>query len=126
MVIMGSESGVLPVPESKIVRKWRLQPGKMFLIDLEQGRMIDDEELKAGLASVKPYAQWIDNLRIRLDDVVQPVAGEDGSDLPTNGDTGTTASSTSPELLDQQQAFGFTQEDIKLDRKSTRLNSSHT
>ena len=113
MVIMGSESGVLPVPESKIVRKWRLQPGKMFLIDLEQGRMIDDEELKAGLASAKPYAQWIDNLRIRLDDVVQPVAGEDGSDLPANADTGTSASSTSPELLDQQQAFGFTQEDIK-------------
>jgi len=113
MVIMGSESGVLPVPESKIVRKWRLQPGKMFLIDLEQGRMIDDEELKAGLASAKPYAQWIDNLRIRLDDVVQPVAGEDGSDLPKNADTGTTASATSPELLDQQQAFGFTQEDIK-------------
>eukprot|EP01031_Cornospumella_fuschlensis_P020091 gene20091-24628_t len=49
LVIMGSESGVLPVPENKIVRKWRLQPGKMFLIDLEQGRMIDDEELKASL-----------------------------------------------------------------------------
>ncbi|MEN9889563.1 MAG: Ferredoxin-dependent glutamate synthase 1, partial [Pseudomonadota bacterium] len=113
MVIMGSESGVLPVPESKIVRKWRLQPGKMFLIDLEQGRMIDDEELKAGLASAKPYAQWIDNLRIRLDDVVQPVAGEDSVELPMGADTGTTASSTSPELLDQQQAFGFTQEDIK-------------
>jgi len=113
MVIMGSESGVLPVPESKIVRKWRLQPGKMFLIDLEQGRMIDDEELKAGLASAKPYAQWIDNLRIRLDDVVQPVAGEDARELPADVDTGTTASSTPPELLDQQQAFGFTQEDIK-------------
>jgi len=113
MVIMGSESGVLPVPESKIVRKWRLQPGKMFLIDLEQGRMIDDEELKAGLASAKPYKQWIENLRIRLDDVVQPVAGEDGSDLPKDANTGTTASATSPELLDQQQAFGFTQEDIK-------------
>jgi len=55
MVIMGSESGVLPVPESKIVRKWRLQPGKMFLIDLEQGRMIDDEELKAGMTNTKPY-----------------------------------------------------------------------
>ena len=69
MVIMGSESGVLPVPENKIVRKWRLQPGKMFLIDLEQGRMIDDEELKANLANSKPYKQWIENLRIKLDDV---------------------------------------------------------
>jgi glutamate synthase (NADPH/NADH) large chain len=66
---MASESGVLPVPENKIVRKWRLQPGKMFLIDLEQGRMIDDEELKANLANSKPYKQWIENLRIRLDDV---------------------------------------------------------
>ena len=64
MVIMGSETGVLPIPESKIVRKWRLQPGKMFLIDLEQGRMIDDEELKSNLASSKPYKQWIENLRI--------------------------------------------------------------
>jgi glutamate synthase (NADPH) large chain len=69
MVIMGSESGVLPVPESKIVRKWRLQPGKMFLIDLEQGRMIDDEELKAGLTNNRPYKQWIENVRIKLDDV---------------------------------------------------------
>jgi glutamate synthase (NADPH) large chain len=73
MVIMGSESGVLPVPENKIVRKWRLQPGKMFLIDLEQGRMIDDEELKANLANTKPYKQWIENLRIRS---TTPVAGE--------------------------------------------------
>ena len=46
LVIMASESGVLPMPENKIVKKWRLQPGKMFLIDLEQGRIIDDEELK--------------------------------------------------------------------------------
>ncbi|MDP2164936.1 MAG: glutamate synthase-related protein [Hydrogenophaga sp.] len=98
-VIMGSESGVLPVPENKIVRKWRLQPGKMFLIDLEQGRMIDDEELKANLVNSKPYKQWIDNLRIRLDDVEGPATAEPlPCDVP---------------LLDRQQAFGTTQEDIK-------------
>ena len=74
LVIMASESGVLPVPESKIVHKWRLQPGKMFLIDLEQGRMIDDEELKSSLASSKPYQQWIENLRIRLDEVAANAA----------------------------------------------------
>ncbi len=115
LVIMASESGVLPVPENKIVRKWRLQPGKMFLIDLEQGRMIDDEELKANLANSKPYTQWIDNLRIRLDDVETPVAGESAQELPssatapqTNGSEHVTA-----ELLDRQQAFGYTQEDIK-------------
>ncbi len=99
LVIMGSESGVLPVPESKIVRKWRLQPGKMFLIDLEQGRMIDDEELKSNLANSKPYKQWIENLRIKLDDVSDP--------------TSAPAQASNATLLDRQQAFGFTQEDIK-------------
>ncbi len=98
LVIMGSESGVLPVPENRIVRKWRLQPGKMFLIDLEQGRMIDDEELKASLANAKPYKQWIENLRIRLDDL-----SETSGEAPGN----------QTELLDRQQAFGYTQEDIK-------------
>ena len=103
VVIMGSESGVLPVPENKIVRKWRLQPGKMFLIDLEQGRMIDDEELKAGLANSKPYKQWIENLRIRLDDLqAQASDAQASGQLPTKDS-----------LLDLQQAFGYTQEDIK-------------
>jgi glutamate synthase (NADPH) large chain len=98
LVIMASESGVLPVPENKIVRKWRLQPGKMFLIDLEQGRMIDDEELKAGLANSKPYKQWIENLRIKLDHLT---------------DTSGTIPPSEVNLLDRQQAFGYTQEDIK-------------
>ncbi len=102
LVIMGSESGVLPVPENKIVRKWRLQPGKMFLIDLEQGRMIDDEELKANLANSKPYKQWIENLRIKLDDVAVAAAA-----VETQPVTGQAS------LLDRQQAFGFTQEDLK-------------
>ena len=100
LVIMASESGVLPVPENKIVRKWRLQPGKMFLIDLEQGCMVDDDELKARLANSKPYKQWIENLRIRLDDV-------QGGGEPAS------ASESVVTLLDRQQAFGFTQEDIK-------------
>ncbi|MBK6385404.1 MAG: glutamate synthase subunit alpha [Rhodoferax sp.] len=115
LVIMGSESGVLPVPENKIVRKWRLQPGKMFLIDLEQGRMIDDEELKANLANSKPYKQWIENLRIRLDDVETPVAGEAPQEQPASATEPQTAGfePVAPELLDRQQAFGYTQEDIK-------------
>lgn len=113
-VIMGSESGVLPVPESKIVRKWRLQPGKMFLIDLEQGRMIDDEELKANLANTKPYKQWIENLRIRLDDVTQPVAGEaEGRQVLTEESSHAAMDHVDASLLDMQQAFGMTQEDIK-------------
>jgi glutamate synthase (NADPH/NADH) large chain len=98
LVIMASETGVLPVPEDKIVRKWRLQPGKMFLIDLEQGRMIDDEELKANLANSKPYKQWIENLRIKLDDLSDTSGKVPHSDV---------------DLLDRQQTFGYTQEDIK-------------
>ena len=110
LVIMASESGVLPVPENKIVRKWRLQPGKMFLIDLEQGRMIDDEELKSNLANGKPYKQWIENLRIRLDDVhVLEAADADDSGAPASG----TSVAVAVALLDRQQAFGYTQEDIK-------------
>ncbi len=111
LVIMGSESGVLPVPENKIVRKWRLQPGKMFLIDLEQGRMIDDEELKSTLAQSKPYKQWIDNLRIKLDDV--QLWGESGSEMMGKTSGATLATDTAATLLDRQQAFGYTQEDIK-------------
>jgi len=100
LVIMGSESGVLPVPENKIVRKWRLQPGKMFLIDLEQGRMIDDEELKSGLANSRPYKQWIENLRIKIDNIAPAQAP-------------TLALAHPDTLLDRQQAFGYTQEDLK-------------
>ncbi|MBU2407186.1 MAG: glutamate synthase subunit alpha, partial [Gammaproteobacteria bacterium] len=98
LVIMASESGVLPVPEQKIVRKWRLQPGRMFLIDLEQGRLIDDEEVKANLANSKPYKQWIENLRIKLDSVETDSIQTPVTQIP---------------LLDRQQAFGYTQEDIK-------------
>ena len=119
LVIMASESGVLPIPENKIVRKWRLQPGKMFLIDLEQGRMVDDEEIKATLAHSKPYKQWIENLRIRLDDVQAtnvPVP-TDGMKMGADEASATSASSSglteSHTLLDRQQAFGYTQEDIK-------------
>ena len=113
LVIMGSESGVLPVPENKIVRKWRLQPGKMFLIDLEQGRMIDDEELKANLANSKPYKQWIENLRVKLDDVtfVDRRVDDTLSDVVASLEPKRVTDTVS--LLDRQQAFGFTQEDLK-------------
>ena len=113
LVIMGSESGVLPVPENKIVRKWRLQPGKMFLIDLEQGRMVDDDELKANLVNTKPYKQWIENLRIKLDNVnFEERRAEATSSKVPEGVTQKRVTDTLT-LLDRQQAFGFTQEDIK-------------
>ncbi|MBL8440825.1 MAG: glutamate synthase subunit alpha, partial [Betaproteobacteria bacterium] len=99
LVVMASESGVLPIPEKKIVKKWRLQPGKMFLIDMEQGRIIDDKELKDALANAKPYREWIEKIRIKLDEVPAPDE---------------TTPSSSASLLDRQQAFGYTQEDIKI------------
>jgi glutamate synthase (NADPH/NADH) large chain len=101
LVVMASESGVLPIPESRIVRKWRLQPGKMFLIDLEQGRIVDDEELKNQFASARPYRQWIENVRVKLDSIDLP-SGEAAA-APHFAET----------LLDRQQAFGYTQEDLK-------------
>ena len=97
LVVMASESGVLPIPESKIIKKWRLQPGKMFLIDLDAGRIIDDKELKDTYANAKPYKQWIESVRIKLDELkAEPVAPP-----------------PSISLLDRQQAFGYTQEDLK-------------
>jgi glutamate synthase domain-containing protein 2/glutamate synthase domain-containing protein 1/glutamate synthase domain-containing protein 3 len=97
LVVMASESGVLPIPENRIVKKWRLQPGKMFLIDLEQGRIVDDEELKNQFASAKPYRQWIESVRVKLEEI------------PAEA----TARAFTESLLDRQQAFGYTQEDIK-------------
>ncbi len=97
LVVGASESGVLPIPENRIVKKWRLQPGKMLLIDLEQGRIIEDEELKNQFASAKPYRQWIESVRVKLDDI--PVEAEPSAFTET--------------LLDRQQAFGYTQEDLK-------------
>ncbi|MFT3735627.1 MAG: glutamate synthase-related protein [Rhodocyclaceae bacterium] len=97
LVIMASEAGVLPVPASKIVKKWRLQPGKMFLIDMEAGRIIDDKELKDALANAKPYREWISRIQVKLDEVDGPEPQVEAA----------------ASLLDRQQAFGYTQEDTK-------------
>ncbi len=98
LVIMGSECGCLPVPEERIVKKWRLQPGKMFLVDLEKGRIVDDKELKDTLAHLRPYAEWIERIRIKLDEVESDKQQPERSAVP---------------LLDRQQAFADTQEDVK-------------
>jgi glutamate synthase (NADPH/NADH) large chain len=100
LVVMASESGVLPIKEDNIVRKWRLQPGKMLLIDFEEGRIIEDEEIKAKLAGAEPYDQWLKMAQYKLRDleVVEPELAQ----LPVE----TTS------LLDRQQAFGYTQEDV--------------
>ena len=99
-VIMASESGVLPVDETDILRKWRLQPGKMLLIDMEEGRIIEDEEIKAQLAAANPYEKWLQSAQYKLKDLDAIVAEEP---LLANDPA---------VLLDRQQAFGYTQEDI--------------
>src|SRR5260221_983329 len=80
-VILASEVGVLDIPERKIVRKWRLQPGKMLLVDTEQGRIIDDDELKRTLAAAKPYRDWITGSRVALDELPAP-APQQASSVP--------------------------------------------
>ena len=75
LVVMASEMGVLPIPDNKIVKKWRLQPGKMFLIDMEQGRIIDNAELKNELANSHPYQQWLDKSQIHLKNLPANVNG---------------------------------------------------
>jgi glutamate synthase (NADPH/NADH) large chain len=97
-VILASEVGVLPIDPSNIERKGRLQPGRVFLVDVEQGRIIDDEELKETLASRAPYAEWLDRHQISLDEIE-------------------TTSSLAPEYLSivrQQESFGYSEEDLRL------------
>ena len=98
-IIMASEMGVLTIPEDQIITKWRLQPGKMLLVDLEEGRLIPDDEIKAKLASSHPYREWLDRTQIVLEELPDAPAKGMRSNLP---------------LLDRQQAFGYTQEDVSI------------
>jgi glutamate synthase (NADPH) large chain len=98
-IVMASEMGVLKIPENEIVTKWRLQPGKMLLVDLEQGRLIPDDEIKASLSKSHPYQEWLDRTQIVLEDLKDAPAKGVRSNLP---------------LLERQQAFGYTQEDINI------------
>jgi glutamate synthase (NADPH/NADH) large chain len=99
IVILSSESGVLPVAEANIARKWRLQPGKMLLIDMEEGRIISDDELKRDLTARYPYEQWVKRTQIQVGDLPLPKK-------PVK-------KKTNVALLDLQQAFGYTQESLK-------------
>ena len=99
LVVLASEMGTLPIEDSRIVQSWRLQPGRMLLIDLVKGRIVSDEEIKEELAAAHPYADWVKNTQIVLEDLKPVTARETRSDVS---------------LLDRQQAFGYTQEDLKL------------
>src|SRR5581483_5820066 len=101
LVVMASEVGVLDIPPEDIVEKNRLQPGRMFLVDLEQGRIVDDEEIKEGMAARKPYRKWLAENLVKLDRVTPARA----SAIPEDYDA--------DELLTLQQAFGYTLEDLR-------------
>ncbi len=99
-VVMASEAGALPVDEDKVIQKGRLQPGKMFLVDLEEGRIISDEEVKDEIAGRKPYREWLRQNRLKLRELLPPkVPG-----LELNEST----------LLQRQQTYGYSAEDIRV------------
>src|SRR4051794_26001686 len=98
LVLMASEVGALDIPADEVLYKGRLEPGRMFLVDLEQGRIVDDDELKHAIASAKPYGKWLREFMVPLAEV--PAAPQvPGPDHET--------------LLHRQQAFGYTLEDLK-------------
>jgi len=99
LVVLASEMGVLPVPEESIVQKWRLQPGKMLLVDLEQHRIVADAEIKHSLASANPYKEWLRRSQIVLEDLKPVEARAPRADVT---------------LLDRQQTFGYSQEDLAI------------
>ena len=98
LVIMASEVGVLDVPPENIVLKGRLQPGKMFLVDTREGRIIDDTELKHKMASEKPYRQWLNENLVRLADLPERHVPEPDHET----------------VLLRQQIFGYTHEDLRI------------
>ena len=98
-VIMSSEAGALVVDESKVVKKGRLQPGKLFVADLNQGRIIADSELKEDICSKKPYGRWLRENKLTLKDIARP---REKSKTPYRD----------ADLLQQQIAYGFTKEDL--------------
>ena len=98
-VIMASEVGVLPIDEANIAKKGRLQPGKMFFVDLKEGRIVSDWEIKSQLAAQNPYKEWLRECQVNLENLPVP---ENKTEAPI------------ADLLTQQIAFGYTTEDLKL------------
>lgn len=101
-VILASEAGTVPVPEARIRKKWRIEPGKMLLIDTVQGRIIEDSEIKNQIALAKPYREWVERLNLRLADLTGTDAEAEKEGVP-------------PErLFELQKAFSLTQEDVNI------------
>lgn len=98
-VIMASEAGVLPVDPSLIVEKGRLQPGRMFVVDMDQGRIISDEELKKTICSQKPYGEWLNKYKIRIEELDEPRVRFTHLEHDT--------------IFKYQKAFGYSSEDLE-------------
>jgi glutamate synthase (NADPH/NADH) large chain len=98
LVVLASEVGVLDIPQDKVVKKGRLQPGRMFLIDTAQGRIIDDEEIKAGLSTTAPYGEWLEEGMVSLDEL------PDREHVVYSHDS----------VTRRQQVFGYTHEELKV------------
>ena len=110
-VIMASEAGVLDIPPEEVESKGRLRPGRMFLVDTKEGRIIADEEIKNGLASRHPYRKWITENQLKLDDLPKV------KDYGKNGHAGHAPGANGQShdaLREQQRAFGYTLEDLKI------------
>ena len=99
LVIMASEAGVLPIEPERVAFKGRLQPGRMFLVDMKEGRIVADEEIKEAIAKAHPYRQWLNENLVNLDD------------LPA---VETAPPETAVSLIQQQTAFGYTFEELRL------------
>ncbi len=99
-VIMASEAGVLEVDQAKVVSKGRLQPGRMFVVDMEEGRIIPDEELKSEICARQPYQEWLDEYKLHVDDLDQPIRMYRQYDDNA--------------LTKRQIAFGFSSEDMRM------------
>lgn len=100
LVVMGSETGTLMIDQSKVIEKGRLQPGKIFIADLEQGRIISDDEVKSDISSRQPYAKWLQEYKIVIDELPTPSKEEQGKEHLS--------------LIQRQKAFGYTREDLTL------------
>ena len=99
LLVMASETGVIDIPDEKVLYKWRIQPGRMFMLDTEEGRIIDDAEIKTQLSSQQPYGTWLRDHRVTMEALPEPSRVQ-GLDLDT--------------LVARQAAFGYTQEDLRM------------
>ena len=134
LVVMASEAGVLRLPSGEVVRKGRLRPGRMFLVDTREGRIVEDDEIKRGIATARPWREWLTSNQVRLDAVADPpgvaevtknravmpdellTAGGSGNASPHAVDPWRAAgvAGERSSLLELQRAHGYTLEDLKV------------